>query len=59
MTDEAKITWEEFGEEVKKILTPDQIEKIRALHDRMPAARSGCAAHDEGADCCVESMWLV
>lgn len=58
MTDPSQaLTREEFGAAVAAILTPEQREQIRQLHDRVTWGWvSGCAAANEGANCCVDEI---
>jgi hypothetical protein len=51
------VTREEFGAAVAKILTSEQRDRIRYLHDQVDEAwLDGCAATDAGANCCVDEI---
>ena len=47
----------EFGKAVAGLLTGTQRAEIRRLHDQVEDGwDDGCAAHQEGADCCVDAL---
>lgn len=51
------MTRDQFAEAVQGLLTDEQKAEIMRLHDQVEEAWSdGCAAHHEGADCCVDAM---
>lgn len=51
------MTRTEFAEAVRHLLTDGQRAEIMRLHDQVEEAwDDGCAAHHEGADCCVDAM---
>jgi hypothetical protein len=57
------MTRDEFGQAVQALLTDDQRRQIRDLHDQVDEAwLDGCAAANESADCCVDTivgeLWL-
>jgi hypothetical protein len=51
------MTREEFGAAIAEILTLEQREQIQELHDQVDEGWvDGCAAHAEGANCCVDEI---
>lgn len=51
------MTREEFGAAVAEILTLEQRERIRELHEQVHDGWiDGCAAHHESANCCVDEI---
>ena len=48
---------EEFGAAVAEILTAEQRQQIRELHNQVHEGwLDGCAAADRGANCCVDEI---
>lgn len=51
------ITRHEFGARVARLLTDEQRRMIRELHDQVEEGwLNGCAAANEGANCCVDEI---
>ena len=51
------MTRTDFAEAVRGLLTDDQRQQIRDLHDQVQEAwEFGCSAHNEGDDCCVDVL---
>ncbi len=48
---------DQFAVAVAGILTDEQREQIRQLHDQvLEGTLDGCSAHGEGVDCCVDML---
>jgi len=51
------MTRDEFGKAVQALLTEDQRRQILDLHNQVHEAwLDGCAAANEGANCCVDEI---